>query len=329
MAELPLITSEDLDVLESEWAALHARVPGASPFLHPAWHRAWLRTFGKTVRPVFLSVRRGEDLIGVAALDMDREQARELGDHNVRDYGGPLALSGEEGAVASGLLEWLREDLTPGLMLWGVPADSAIVPAVEAAAASGGWTFERGHEAVCPGVDLPGDFEGYIAALSKKDRHELRRKLRNFEAAAGSSSFASVTDPGALVEALEGLFHLMRVSRGDKDEFLTPEMESFFRDVVAALGQLGMARLSTLSLDGTPVAMTLAFEDAETTYLYNSGYDPASSHLAVGLVGKAYAIRDSIERGKRRFDFLRGEEEYKRRLGGVDRELVRLHLQSR
>lgn len=327
MADLPLITSEDFDALEAEWAALHARVPGASPFLHPSWHRVWLRNFGAASSPAFLSVRRDDTLIGAAAFDMGRDEAHELGDHNVRDYAGPLALPGEEGTVTAGLLEWLREDLTPGLRLWGVPADSALVPAFEAAAGRGGWSFAREHEAVCPGVDLPGDFEEYVAGLSKKDRHELRRKMRNFEAA-GTASFASVTGPDELALGLDGLFHLMRISRGDKDEFLTPQMEAFFRDLCATFGSLGMARLSTLSLDGAPVAMTLAFEDEATTYLYNSGYDPAFSHLAVGLMSKAYAIHDSIARGKRRFDFLRGEEEYKRRLGGVDREVLTLVMRS-
>jgi CelD/BcsL family acetyltransferase involved in cellulose biosynthesis len=123
-------------------------------------------------------------------------------------------------------------------------------------------------------------------------------------------------------------FRLMRISRADKAEFLTPRVEEFFVDLGNTFGALGMARLSTLSLDGSAVAMTFSFEDETTTYLYNSGYDPAFAHLAVGLVSKACAIRDSIERGKARFDFLRGEEEYKRRLGGVDREVVTLRLSS-
>jgi CelD/BcsL family acetyltransferase involved in cellulose biosynthesis len=325
MSDLPLITSEDLDALEPEWATLHSRVPGASPFLHPEWHRVWLRNFGQEAAPVFLSVRRGEELVGVAAFDMDRDVARELGDHNVRDYAGPLALPGEEPAVAAGILEWLREDLTPGAHFWGLPVDSPMLAALSDAASAGGWSFEQEHEAVCPGVDLPGDFEDFVAALSKKDRHELRRKMRNFEAA-GVSAFSSVTTPEDVAAALPGLFHLMRISRGDKDEFLTPQMEAFFHDLGRTFGALGMVRLSTLSLDDAPVAMTLAFEDGATTYLYNSGYDPAHSHLAVGLVSKAHAIRDGIERGLTRFDFLRGEEDYKRRLGGVDREVVSARL---
>lgn len=327
MADLPLITSEEFAILEPEWADLWARVPGATPFLHPAWHRVWLRNFGTDLAPVFLSVRRGEDLVGVAALDIGPGLARELGDHNVRDYAGPLALPGEEEAVAAGILEWLREDMTSGLELWGVPADSAMLPALAHAAGAGGWSFESIPEAVCPGADLPADFETYVGQLSKKDRHELRRKLRNFEAA-GAVSFSSVTAAGDLSAGMDGLFRLMRVSRGDKDEFLTPAMEAFFRDLANHFGALGLARLSTLALDSSPVAMTLAFEDASTVYLYNSGYDPAFSHLAVGLVSKAYAIGDAIARGKLRFDFLRGEEEYKRRLGGIDRHLVTLSLRA-
>jgi CelD/BcsL family acetyltransferase involved in cellulose biosynthesis len=112
----------------------------------------------------------------------------------------------------------------------------------------------------------------------------------------------------------------MRISRDDKDEFLTPTMEGFFRDLATTFADLGLARLSTLKLDGVGVAMVFAFENEDTTFLYNSGYHPAFAHLAVGLLSKAEAIRDAIARGKRTFDFLRGEEEYKKRLGGEARQ---------
>jgi CelD/BcsL family acetyltransferase involved in cellulose biosynthesis len=89
-----------------------------------------------------------------------------------------------------------------------------------------------------------------------------------------------------------------------------------------------MLRLSTLSLDGQAIAMVWLFEDGGAFYLYNSGYDPAFAPLAAGLLSKALAIREACALGKRHFDFLRGEEDYKRRLGGADRELVTLALRS-
>ena len=276
---------------------------------------------------MFLSIRRGEHLVGMAALDMDREEARQLGDHNVQDYAGPLALGGEEATVAAGVLEWLREDLTPGAVFWGLAKDSPMRDALAEAAEAGGWESSESHEAVCPGVDLPGDFEAFVGGLSKHDRHELRRKMRNFEAA-GAVEFTSLAQASAVAGEMDTLFRLMRASRGDKDEFLTPVMEAFFRDLATTFAELGMLRLAKLTLDGVTVAMTLSFEHAGTTFLYNSGYDPEFSRLAVGLVSKASAIRESIERGGKRFDFLRGDEEYKRRLGGVDREVVTMRLRA-
>lgn len=324
VAELPLITSEDLASLAPEWAALHARITGATAFQHPAWAQVWLRHFGQGCAPVFLSVRRGEELVGVATLDMERAEARELGDHNVRDYAGPLALPGEETAVASGILEWLREDLTHAVTFWGIPRDSAIFAAFQESARLG-WTFEESPEAVCPGVDLPATFEEYVAALTKKDRHELRRKLRNF-ATAGHAKFTPWNDLAEIEPRMDRFFELMRASRDDKDEFLTPQMEAFFRDLVLTFAPLGMLHLGVLTLDGAEIAMTLSFENSEGVYLYNSGYDPTYSNLSVGLVSKAMALEDAIERGKRRFDFLRGDEDYKRRLGGIDRPIVTVRL---
>ncbi len=322
------ITSEAFDTLRPEWAALHATIPGAAPFLHPAWHATWLRHFGGESAPVFLACREGDALVGVAALEIAGDTARQLGDYHVCDYAGPLALPGREARVAAGLLEWLMEDLTPRLLLWGIPEDSPLVSAFGAAAGASGWLLEAADEAIAPRARLPGDFETFVAGLSKKDRHELRRKMRNLEAA-GQVTFEVALEPGAIEARFDLFLQMMRASREDKDEFLTPRMESFFRDLARTMGAEGLARLGTLLLDGKPVAMLFWFENEETAFLYNSGYDPAFAHLAVGLLSKAHAIRDAITRRKRVFDFLRGEEEYKRRLGGADARVLTLSLAQR
>ncbi|MBI5948815.1 MAG: GNAT family N-acetyltransferase [Chloroflexi bacterium] len=321
----PAITSEDFEALEPEWAVLHAAMPGATPFSHPAWAKTWLRHFGAGAAPVFLSIREGEALIGVAALDPGQQVARQLGDHNVSDYTSLLAAPGKEAAVAAGVVEWLMEDLTAGLDLWGIPEDSPWRGAFADAAAGFGWSCEEALEAVAPRAELPGDFEAFVQGLGKHDRHELRRKLRHL-AAAGEVAYEVVSEPAAVEARMERFLAFMRMSREDKDEFLTPAMEAFFRDLAATFSALGMLRLGTLSLDGAPVAMLLSFENETTAFLYNSGYDPAHAHLAVGLLSKARAIEAAIGKGLRVFDFLRGEEEYKRRLGGAPREIFALTL---
>ncbi len=323
---LPLITSEAFEALRPEWEQLARAAPGATPFHLPGWHAAWRSVFRPGGEAVFLAIRREERLIGVAALDLRPDGAWELGDPDVRDYGGPLALPGEEEAVAAGVLEWLREDLTRRLTAWGIAGDGPWPRAFARAAERYGWRLAAEPEAVCPGLELPASFAAYVAGLGKHDRHELRRKLRHFEAA-GEARFERLVGAAA-AERLDLLFALMRASRADKAAFLTPEMEALFRALVREPGLAESAVLGLTLLDGRPAAATLVFEFGGTAYLYNSGFDPAVAQLAPGLVSKAWAIRDAIEQGLGRFDFLRGDEEYKRRLGGRERRVVRLVLEE-
>jgi CelD/BcsL family acetyltransferase involved in cellulose biosynthesis len=325
-----LITSEAFEALEPEWRTLHARASG-HPFAHPAWFATWLRHYGTACAPVFLSFRTDADdseLVGVVALDARSEEAESLGAPDVQDYAAPLVLPGYEAAVAAGLCEWLDEDLTPAAVLWGLPAAAPFTSACPDAADGMGWACAEEPEAVCPALALPATFEEYVAALPKHERHELRRKLRNLEAA-GTVAFESFTTPEAALGQLETFATLMRASRPDKEAFLTPAREAFFRNLVAAFTAEGLLALERLTLDGVPVAALLTFRTAGTAWLYNSGYDPAFASLAVGLLSKALSIREAIARGDHTFDFLRGDEEYKRRLGGEPRPVVTLRLARR
>ena len=126
---------------------------------------------------------------------------------------------------------------------------------------------------------------------------------------------------------MDDFMRLHRMSMPDKAEFMTPEREQFFRDVSAALADEGMTCLRFLELDGERVATSLSFICNGVKYLYNSGYNPEHSRLAVGLLNHAYNIQRSIEQGLRVFDFMRGDESYKYHLGGQDRRLFRVTAQ--
>lgn len=328
---LPLITSEPFEALAPEWAALHRETPGALPFSHPLWHDAWLRQCGAGAFPVFLALRppAGDEgdapLVGVIPLDVGGAEPRFLGDPDLSDHSGALIAPGQEGGAAAALVEWLTEDLSPGFEAWGLPVAGALRAALLAAADRYGWTASEEPEAVTPAVELPDTWEAYVAALPKKHRHELRRKLRNLERA-GDVGFESAAAPGELAGAVEGLLEMMRESREDKAVFLTPEREAFFRDLASGLAGQGLARISTLTFEGRPAARIFVLEGGGTTMLYNSGFAPALSHLAVGLLSKALLVRDAIERGHSAIDFLRGTEPYKRHLGGQPRDIVTVRL---
>jgi CelD/BcsL family acetyltransferase involved in cellulose biosynthesis len=70
----------------------------------------------------------------------------------------------------------------------------------------------------------------------------------------------------------------------------------------------------------------MAFDYNGTVYLYNSGYDQEQSQLSVGILSKAFLIKDSIERGRKKFDFLKGGERYKYHLGGREVQLQKCRI---
>jgi len=322
----PLIDANDLEAFAPAWAEL-CRQADTHPFARPEWVRAWLRTSDPLGDPVFLSVRLDGELIGAAAFAIDGDTARALGDPDVTDYPPLTALPGYEVMVAEAVLEWMREDLTRRVVLWGIAEDSLFRPAFAAAGERLGWSAAEEPEVLAPRADLTGGWEAYLAGLAKHDRHELRRKLRNF-AQAGEARYTELADPASCAPALEELFRLMRASHEGKARFLTAEREAFFREAVGAAVAAGFGRLGELRLDEELAAMVVCLENGEGCYLYNSGYDPRFGRLAAGFVCKASALREASSRGKRFFDFLRGGEEYKRRLGGRPYQLYRLVLES-
>ena len=97
---------------------------------------------------------------------------------------------------------------------------------------------------------------------------------------------------------------------------MTARMESFFRSLAEVMAAVGLLRFGILELDTLPVAMVMGFDYNDTMYLYNSAYDPDYSYLSVGLLSKVLSIRESISRGMKKWDFLKGAEPYKYHIGG-------------
>lgn len=326
MAELS-VHDEQFDRVSGEWAGLIAQTPDPIPFATPAWQRVWLDHFqaGRTLR--LLTARDGERLIGVAPFICDGDRAEFVGHYSICDYMDAVVTPGFERSFFPSILGRLADEGVRVIDLRGLRASSPTLEAVTEAAPAAGFVAAREDEALSPSVHLPETWDDYLNTLSKKDRHELRRKLRRLDSAGGDVVLKVVTEAAETATGLDTLFHLMRISSHHKEEFLDrPGMEAFFREMTATMAAEGMLRFYFLTFDGEAVASVLNFDLGGQLYMYNSGYDPAYSHYAVGLMSKTLLIRDAIESGRHCVDFLRGDESYKYDLGGKDQQVYRLVL---
>jgi CelD/BcsL family acetyltransferase involved in cellulose biosynthesis len=178
----------------------------------------------------------------------------------------------------------------------------------------------------CPVLALPKTWDEYLARLSGKDRHELRRKIRRLERELPGATTRSHGAGDGWDEAMTRFLTLHRLSKVGKARFMDERMERFFRSATSRLAAAGWARLWFLEFEGAAVAAFLCFEYGGSVGLYNSGFDPARAVLAPGIVLLAHVIRDAIDRGFPVFDFLRGEEPYKYGFGPSPEDVLNVKV---
>ncbi|MDO8614236.1 MAG: GNAT family N-acetyltransferase [Dehalococcoidia bacterium] len=328
------VQREDPARLEAEWRDLLPHCAYASVFLSPTWLKTWWDVFarGGARDLIVLGARRGSALAGVVPLMREGDRLSFAGDTNVCDYMDFPCAAGDEPALLAATLRSLAPSAHPEpvegwreLELWALREDSAALAALPAVCAELGLNLVVEVEDVCPQINLPSaadGWEGYLASLDKKDRHELRRKLRKLPQA-GVVGFEALDQPPDVEAALDDFVRMYAASRSDKAAFLTPEQERFLRRIAVALSAEGLAEITFLTLNGRRVAGVLSFRGEGEVLLYNSGYDPAYAGFSVGLLSKALTLQRAIEQGRRKFDFLRGPEPYKYDLGAKDLTVYR------
>ena len=202
------------------------------------WRRVLARADGRASPP---AARTARDEAAAPAAPPDaaprvgERVVRFAGGVAVADYLDVLAVAGRAAEVWEAALGYWADHQAD----WDVLDLHALAPqSARLAAAAGsarGWEVSCGVEETCPYLDLPGDWDSYLAQLGKKDRHEIRRKLRRVEERDGSISWTIAADGPELAVAFEGFLELHRLSGAAKAEFMTPAMEAFFSRLTAGV----------------------------------------------------------------------------------------------
>ncbi|UCH50903.1 MAG: GNAT family N-acetyltransferase [Chloroflexota bacterium] len=316
-------TREDFDSIYPDWKKLQDKSPAGSFFSSPEWSKIWWQQLGSGAELYLGAVRQEGKTIGIAPLRANDNVASFIGSIDVCDYLDFVVAPGEEESFFSELLDNLRAGGILRLDLAPLRPDSTVIKDLVKVAPRQAWQVSCSGEDVSVELDLPATWEDYLQLLSGKQRHELKRKLRRLDEE-GELNYRHSTD--ANQNDIDIFLRLFQISRQDKAAFLTPQMESFFRAAATVMAEQGLLNLDILELNKKPVAATICFNYKDTVYLYNSGYEPEYGWLSVGVISKALCIKDSIERNKKRFDFLKGGEAYKYHLGGKELPLYRCSL---
>jgi CelD/BcsL family acetyltransferase involved in cellulose biosynthesis len=283
--------------------------PDTGPFASSRFLRSWYRHRGGDGK--VLLVESNDALLPFYS---ENGTIRFLGEADLTDYHTPL---GTPSGIAD-LAQAFFTDLEGGTIfeLDSLPHEAA--DPLEAGLVATGTRVERKQHELAAVLTLPASFEEWLAAIGKKERHEVRRKRRRFEEGLGSPHLIRAEGQ----DAIAAFARLHRAASGEKATFMTPPMEAFFTQLHEESG--AVIDLLT-NHDNDVVAAAFGFENESGYYLYNSAYDPEVRHASPGIVMLASLIERAIERGHRVFDFLKGDETYKFRHGASPRSLDSLN----
>lgn len=319
----PNIARETFESLEEDWQGLLADSYFNSIFSTFAWKKVCWEKLSQGWELFLLAARQEGQLVGIAPIMRRGTTISFIGDERVCDYFDFIVKKGQEERFFQKLIAYLDDQEWQTLDLLGIPQHSPTLNHLPALLKTKGHTVKVHPTDVCPGLDLPGSCEEYLSNLSGKSRHELRRKIRRLREEA-EFRFYSVESSNTLTHDLGDFIKMLKESREDKTQFMTPQMEDFFHAMASVLDGEGYLKLFFLEVDGERVSSAMCFDYDGEYLLYNSGYDPRYASLSVGLILKAFCIQDAIASGRRRFDFLKGAEPYKYDLGGNDRPVYRI-----
>jgi CelD/BcsL family acetyltransferase involved in cellulose biosynthesis len=286
---------------------------------------------------MLISIRTDEgQLVGLAPLYAKTNGAGQrefsfVGCVDVSDYLDLLIDKDYVEAVQQTLLNCLADEQMrwDKLYLCSLPQRSLTHSLFAEAARRQGWRVELKQQDVCPVVSLPASWDDYLAGIDKKQRHEIRRKMRRIEREAETRWYAVDSEAG-LTEAMADFIRLHQRSTADKEGFWSEALIAFFKTLAVKLAQKGWLKLYFIELNGVQAAALLCFDYNNEFLLYNSGYDPELfAQLSPGNVLISYTIQDAIRLGRSRYDFLRGDEIYKFRFGAEAEPVYDLEVYRR
>lgn len=250
----------------------------------------------------------GDDALWPLATWDDSEVVM-AGRGDLTDYHSP------RGTDAAGTLAEFVGTLGTGVR---IGFDSLPLPAAETAAKGlemAGVSTSMILDDVAAVLDLPDSVDDYMEDIGKKQRHEIRRKRRRYREGIGELIRERHSEPGW---GFDEFIRLHRMAEGEKGEFMTADRLAFFEGLMDSDGWV-------VDLLRHPVedrATACAFSHVDVDYsLYNSSYDPTLAESSPGVALLGVLIEGAIEDRCQRFDFLKGDEVYKFRLGAFERPL--------
>ncbi len=303
-------TIEQFDAERERWEAIERRDPDVTAFMRWMWLRAYLPA--ARLRWSILAARADAETVAYLPIARNRswiDRELYLGGNPAADYTGMLAAPEHAEAAIGAFADAIVAEPWDGFNAQDVsdPKIDTLVRRI----------CDRGTNLVstdgtrCLSCELPDSFDAYVTkCISAKTRVNMLRVERRLAEALPEFRISEPTDDDidAHVEAMIIVNHSRQGGNLRK-------ARRWYGPLFRNAYDQGILRMVVYWDGARPLAGGAAFVDVERGWfgLYMIGFDEEYGKLSPGKGIVGHAIRMAIESGFRRFDFMRGAEDYKAR----------------
>jgi CelD/BcsL family acetyltransferase involved in cellulose biosynthesis len=317
-----------LEELATAWERLWRSDPNAEIFQQFTWARAWWQSFGSRFKLCVPVVSERGQVSLILPLVERRGTLRFLGSPQ-SDYSDMLCCHPRPERLLAVALEALVRSAPEWkeCILGDLRPDSHIVRAWGELPSQLRRLLQLEVTHGCPTILLGEKREEVIDSLLA-GKH-MRRRLQKLQKA-GVVSFRHIESETEAQQQLTHFFrcHMRRCAVLAKTScFEEPEMRSMMRTLVAQLDLRRELRLGVLELNGRPLAWSLGFQANGKYAYYQQTFDLDAEEYAPGEVLLHYLLSYAAESVEREFDFLRGDEFFKRRFAAQINQCRTVYLQ--
>lgn len=327
---------EKMADISAEWNNLLTKSITNSPFLRFEFQKTWWQHKGggeweDTSELFVIEVRDGNELLGIAPFFLSGGSPNTLalvGSTEICDVLDIIVEPENHERVLKAVLSFVEQELGSKFsryLLINIPVASPTLAVTQEFFKDKASSVELEKYQPSPYIPLSTDFESYLSGIDKKQRHEVRRKIRRAEESERGVRWYFIETKETLDQGIDSFFALM-VGDPGKESFLTPKMRKQMIAIVETAYDTGTLKFAFLEIDGEVAASYLNFDYNNKLWVYNSGYDRKFNELSAGWVLLGYLIEWAANNHRTEFDFMRGDEDYKFKFGGIDRPVMKLTI---
>jgi CelD/BcsL family acetyltransferase involved in cellulose biosynthesis len=227
------------------------------------------------------------------------------------------AITTLPGNVIGPVLDHLEHEHIGFDMLYAnfIPEDSKTNLMLKETLAKRGMKYRLLDSWQSPYITLPSSWEEYLTSKNKHFRDSVKRTIKMFETG-GEYTLRTYTRPEEFTEAWGKLLEVSRTTWKYKLGSAIANKginQLFYRTFAKMAVENGWFKMLILEHKKRPIAFTYEFPYKDRLFFNKTGFDESYGRASPGMYILSRSLQDAIGQGKREFDLLGRNEEYKMR----------------